>query len=106
MAKKIKPKVLGHGDGTNVPNSMAKLDALIGEVGKLEEMLTRLIMLIDPAARRNQPTRQQFISGQWHRRSGTVYGKVALPGSPNAQEDASATAPKAAPYSDNPTGHL
>lgn len=77
--------------------SAAALDARLGEMAALLRRIATTLEKIAASAGGQRvvsiPTRQgpdgvleHFLDGQWHRRSGDVYAKVAEPGSPNAGE--------------------
>jgi hypothetical protein len=54
--------------------------------GTPAEELHRIADILDDVTHRPPPHIQpdRFLSGRWHRRDGTVYARVAEPGSPNA----------------------
>jgi hypothetical protein len=66
------------------------MDVLAKQVAKLNANV--------PPAGSQQPRgpvieQQGYLAGQWHKRDGTVYGRVALPGSPNADNQTGAVQP-------------
>lgn len=53
--------------------------------------LNHVRQLVDVVAQQQRAMlipQQGYLSGQWHRRDGTVYGRVAEKGSPNANDPA------------------
>lgn len=76
-------------------SAVASLATRLGVLeGRLEELGRTVAQLSAQLAeweeRRRGPGIEQagYLAGQWHKRDGTVYAGVGLPGSPNANDPA------------------
>jgi hypothetical protein len=63
----------------------------LGRIASALEEIAKIMQVIGKPPATAQPTAevpvQQYMSGQWHRRAGDVYDRVAEPGTPNAGDN-------------------